>query len=296
VAKAAADVRTYPSCQDGMGVLNADLPAEEAAACYAMVDALATMLKADGDPRPIGELRAAVLSMLIRRPADHGLDGATITLTVTAALDALAGVSTEPGSINGLPITAGHLRELLRRAGALGLTAPDNGSLTFALTDDDGALLAVLTPAQLEKLARRGCADHADDVDCDCPVAGRPAATDAYEPTDAQQVFVKTRDRRCRFPNCGQRVGWADLDHVIPHACGAETSCENLCCLCRSHHRLKTFAPGWRFVMDDDGTLQVTTPSGVTRTTRPPGRIEHALATAAALYIPEPPPDDPPPF
>jgi hypothetical protein len=64
--------------------------------------------------------------------------------------------------------------------------------------------------------------------------------------------------------------------------------------LCRSHHRLKTFASGWRFAMDDDGTLHVTTPSGVTRTTRPPGQIDHALATVAALHIPEPPPGDPP--
>ena len=83
--------------------------------------------------------------------------------------------------------------------------------------------------------------------------------------------------------------------------------------LCRSHHRLKTFAPGWQFAMDDDGTLHVTTPSGITRTTRPPGRIDHDLHTAADLRIPDPPPepwppkngtpraettpdDDPPPF
>jgi hypothetical protein len=311
-AKASADVRTYPSYQDGMGVLTADLPAEEAAACYSLVDSLAKMLKTDGDPRPIGALRAAVLSMLILRPADHGLDGATITLTVTAALDALGGDSTQPGAVNGLPITAGHLRELLTRVGALGLTAPDRGSLTFALTGDDGELLATLTLAQLQALARRGCPTHPDD-DCECPVTGRPADTEAYEPTDPQRRFVTTRDRRCRFPHCGQRVGWADLDHVIPHACGGDTACGNLCCLCRSHHRLKTFAPGWQFAMDEDGTLHVTTPSGITRTTRPPGRIDHDLHTAADLRIPDPPPepwppkngtpppeatpdDDPPPF
>src|SRR3712207_2672719 len=88
-----------------------------------------------------------------------------------------------------------------------------------------------------------------------------------------------------------QRVGWADLDHVVPHADGGQTSCTNLCCACRSHHRLKTFARGWDFRMDTDGTLHVTSPSGITRTTRPPG-----------LRPPEPapsPPDpaaDPPPF
>ena len=120
---------------------------------------------------------------------------------------------------------------------------------------------------------------------------GAPADTDAYEPTGRQETFVKTRDRTCRMPNCAQRVGWADLDHVIPHSCDGATSCTNLCCLCRTDHRLKTFAHGWTFVMEPDGTLHVTTPSGITRTTRPPGLRRPP---------PEPPPaepdHDPPPF
>ncbi|WP_342670501.1 HNH endonuclease signature motif containing protein [Geodermatophilus telluris] len=99
----------------------------------------------------------------------------------------------------------------------------------------------------------------------------RPAAVDTYEHSAAQDVFVHTRDRTCRFPGCGQRVGWADADHVIPHAHGGPTDCANLCCLCRSHHRLQTSAPDWRFEMSADGVLTVTTPSGTTRTTRPPG-------------------------
>jgi hypothetical protein len=107
--------------------------------------------------------------------------------------------------------------------------------------------------------------------------------TDGYAPTAAQRRFVTTRDRRCRFPNCGQRVGWADIDHVIAHGRGGDTTCTNLCCACRSHHRLKTFARGWAFRMEPDGTLHVTSPSGVTRTTRPPG---------LRPIDPEPPPYD----
>jgi hypothetical protein len=41
--------------------------------------------------------------------------------------------------------------------------------------------------------------------------------------------------------------------------------------LCRRHHRLKTHAAGWSFRLDADGALWVTTPSGVTRVSRPPG-------------------------
>jgi hypothetical protein len=286
-AAKAADVHLYPSA-DGRSTLAADLPTDEAVECFDVVDQLARMLKADGDGRPIGVLRAHVLSLLIRRPADSGLPGVSATVTVTAALDALDGTSSTPGEVSGLPITAAHLRDLLTRIGALGLTAPDGGTLTFAITGPDGELLATLTPHELARLARLGCPTHPDSVTtCNCPVAGSPPPTEAYEPTDAQRAFVTTRDRRCRFPNCGQRVGWADLDHVIAHACGGETDCTNLCCLCRSHHRLKTFAPGWRFTMTNDGTLQVTTPSGVTRTTRPPG----------LRPPPAPPPEpEPPPF
>ena len=76
-AEKAADVHVYPSATDGRATLAADLPADEAVECYDVVDQLAKMLKADGDHRPIGALRAHVLSLLIRRPADHGLPPVT---------------------------------------------------------------------------------------------------------------------------------------------------------------------------------------------------------------------------
>jgi hypothetical protein len=79
---------------------------------------------------------------------------------------------------------------------------------------------------------------------------------------------------------------------VIPHGRGGPTDCANLCCLCRRHHRLKTHADGWRFEMRPDGLLSVTTPSGVTRTTRPPG-----MWPPGADPPPEQrPDDDAPPF
>jgi len=288
-AKQAADVRAYDT-GDGMATLAGDMTADEAAACYDVIDQLATMAKADGDPRPIGQIRASIHSMLILRPADHGLPGVRVNLAVTAALEGLEGAAPQGGEVNGFPITADHLRDLLRRLGAIGLTTPEGGSLTFAITDAHGRLLATVTDAELARLARKGCHEH-PDADCSCPVLDAPPPTAAYEPAAAQQRFVKTRDRWCRFPNCGQRVGWADIDHVVAHAQGGETTCANLCCACRSHHRLKTFARGWTFRMRPDGTLHVTSPSGITRTTRPPG-LRHPE--------PGPPPDDPaedpPPF
>ena len=38
--------------------------------------------------------------------------------------------------------------------------------------------------------------------------------------------------------------------------------------LCRHHHRLKTFAPGWHVHQHPDGTLTWTTPTGHTYVSR----------------------------
>jgi hypothetical protein len=59
---------------------------------------------------------------------------------------------------------------------------------------------------------------------------------------------------------------------------------------------LKTHARGWRFVLRPDGTLSVTTPTGVTRITRPPGLYalaDHWSVPDAELTGSD---GDPPPF
>jgi hypothetical protein len=80
---------------------------------------------------------------------------------------------------------------------------------------------------------------------------------------------VRARDRRCRFPGCRTRADRCDLDHNTPWPAGA-TGCDNLCCLCRHHHRLSHQAPGWTMRRLPDGGLAWTTPGGQPITTRPP--------------------------
>lgn len=201
-AKRRADVRAYPSPLEGMSTLAADLPAPVTADCFDVVDQLAAMLEADGDPRPIGELRAAVLAELIRRPWDTRLPAITARLHVTAQLSSLAGHSTEPGDVSGQPITARHLRELVAQSGFLGLQTPECGSLTFGITDADGRLPATASGSTLERLARRGCAQHADG-DCRCSSLGRPAPTAGYSPTRAQGDSFAPETERAGSPTAG---------------------------------------------------------------------------------------------
>ena len=289
-AERTADV-TVRSTGDGMSELVARMPTPVAAACREAVDGYARMAKADGDVRPVGQLRTEVLADLVLRPWDTSRTPVTAHLTVLAPLPDRGDVPTDAdtATVDGAPITATQLRELLERLDALcpgGLQAPAGGSLDISLLDPaTGGLRATVTRSELRRLARRGCPAHPAG-DCGCAVLDRPPPVDRYEPTPAQHRFVRARDRTCRHPGCRRPAARTDRDHVLAHAEGGATDCANLCCLCRRHHRLKTHAPRWRFAMTDDGVLSVTTPSGVTRTTRPPGTRPPGPAD----------PDDPPPF
>ncbi len=289
-----ADV-TVRGLGDGMGELRASMPYPDAAAVRAAADAHARALKAAGDDRPLGQLRGVALHDRITRPwEDRPVVSAHVQVvaslhTLESATGGAPGAGTDPAAVDGEPVTAALARELLERIDALcpgGLQAPPDGTLTLAVTDEFGRLLAAVTRRELEAAVRCGQG------------LAPPPAVDRYQPTPALQRFTRTRDRTCRHPGCANGAAWADLDHVVPHARGGPTDCSNLCCLCRRHHRLKTHAPGWAYVMTPDGVLTVTTPTGITRETGPPA-LRVGPAPAIRVSAERAPPDDdsdPPPF
>ncbi|SDD10948.1 protein of unknown function [Geodermatophilus telluris] len=264
-ARADADVRWWAT-EDGMARLATDLPLAAAVACGKAVDGLARQLRADGDERPIGQLRAEVLQDLVLRPWATR-PGVAVSLVVHANLATLQG-GDEPAEVDGHPVSAAECRALLAQVGALSLHRPDGGTLEFALHDHTGDLVTAVTPRELQRGARgKGLR--------------RPPRTRRYRPTRGQRRVVHARDRRCRHPHCTRPVGRVDADHVVPWPQG-HTDCDNLCCLCRRHHRLKTHARGWRFRLLPGGRLEVTAPSGVTRVTDPPRVLPDASATGTA--------------
>lgn len=102
-----------------------------------------------------------------------------------------------------------------------------------------------------------------------------PADALRYQPSAALERAVRCRDLTCRFPGCSRPAVVCDLDHTVPFnhqnpAAGGSTTAENLKCLCRQHHRLKTFG-GWRDKQLPDGTVVWTAPSGRTYRTSPAG-------------------------
>jgi hypothetical protein len=99
--------------------------------------------------------------------------------------------------------------------------------------------------------------------------ATRPV--DQHDPPDAMRELVILRDGACSFPGCQVDARSCDLDHVVayqdPDDGGppGQTHPGNLACLCRRHHRLKTFTD-WDYRPTGDGSYRWTSPTGRTLT------------------------------
>jgi hypothetical protein len=243
----------------------------------------------DGHPVPAMLVRELAYSLgLLPRPGE----GPT---TPPAPTEEPATEAVTRHSANQQP--AAHLAELLptRDLAGTGLARIP----TIAVVEEvSGQLLALADATELRRIAtcgRRRCrtgrrlCSHPPDR----PGLGPPSAGRGYSPSAALDRFIRARDRRCRFPGCRARSVRCDLDHTLPWPCGP-TSAENLCALCRHHHRLSHQAPGWSLRGLPDGGLEWTTPGGETITTCP-------LRYGADDDLPPPDPlptepDDPPPF
>ena len=282
-AERRADVHVERTADDlGRLVIEGPLPAVHAA--RDAVDQYARWMRADGDDRPIGLLRATAALDLILRPWDTSRPPVTAHLYIHVALPSLradAPAGAAPAELDGQIVSAAQCREALASLDMVGLRPPPTGGSVHIVVDDPatGEALAVATRAELRRAAGRGrrirrrntLAGSHPPGEPDGPGLRPPPPSRGYRPTAAQDRLVTVRDRHCRMPGCHRRAGRCDIDHGQAFVDGGPTDCWNLCCLCRRHHRIKTFARGWSFTLHPDGRLVVRTPSGVARTTRPPG-------------------------
>lgn len=124
----------------------------------------------------------------------------------------------------------------------------------------------LVPPALVAELVHRGAKVRPVRHPGDAPPEPR------YRPSAELERFVRCRDMTCRFPGCDRPAEVIDIDHTVPYPIGP-THASNLKCLCRKHHLLKTFWPGWTDEQCPDGTVVWTAPSGRTYTTHPGSRL-----------------------
>jgi hypothetical protein len=110
-------------------------------------------------------------------------------------------------------------------------------------------------------------------------------AVSGYRVPETIAARVRLRDRTCVFPYCHRPARSCDLDHVVPYEDNGppgQTSTDNLACLCRLHHRMKTHA-GWTYYPLVPGVFVWHSPHGHTWLRDPDGTTDLTPDT------PEPP-------
>ena len=233
-AKAVEERRvTIRPAPDTMTVVSALLPAAQGVAAFAALTRDADTRRAAGDGRTRGQVMADTLVERLTGQTTADQTPVEVQLVMTDAT-LLAGDHT-PARLAGYgPIPAAVARSLIR-----GLDASTKAWARRLLTDSCTGLLTAIDPARrlFDGVLRRA---------------------------------VVIRDEYCRTPWCGAPI--RHLDHPVPVQHGGETSAANGQGLCEACNYTKQ-GFGWHSRPAPGGTgcsIDITTPTGHTYTSRPP--------------------------
>ncbi|MGH3847574.1 MAG: DUF222 domain-containing protein, partial [Pseudonocardiaceae bacterium] len=229
---------THREVGDGMALWGAYLPADQAAQLDQAVDAHAETLHEEGECRTLIQRRVdALVDLVLNQPGAGGTSGGrgAAVVQVTVGLDALLGLSEEPGQLKGYgPVTAQQARRV---------AITQDTVWRRLLTDPDSGMVVKTDPV-------------------------------TYKPTAETARHVIARDGLCMFPSCQMPAHRCDLDHIEPFdhtdpQGGGATTPDNLIPLCRRHHLLK-HRTGWGVEREaETGTVTWTAPTGHRYTTQP---------------------------
>jgi hypothetical protein len=230
---------TLRPAPDTMSTLTGLLPVAQGVAAYAALTRAADSLLSAGDPRSRGQIMADTLVERVTGQARAGDVPVEINLVMTdqSLLAPTGAGGDEPAQLIGYgPVPAAVARQLV-----------------LGPSDDTAMWLRRLYTA---------------------PDTGELAAMDSRRRGFAanQRHFLRIRDQHCRTPWCEAPI--RHIDHIRPAERGGPTTVVNGQGLCAACNFAKQ-APGWRVgpVCSASGVLEiaVTTPTGHTYRSRPPG-------------------------
>ena len=283
--------------------MSATLDAWDALELDAALTGFAHDLRAVGDTRDLDVLRAEALAMLANPQRVLGLGAAAVAAESTpdspvespansdgdadgdarqdAEADAGAkrtGSTAASGQRSRPSVINLYVHASLADLARAGLAVSQGADPTGESPADGSAGVERFGPMLLSSL--RTWLDRADRVvvrpvlDPIDPNTPATRAVDQHDPPPAMRDLVILRDGQCVFPGCRVDARSCDLDHIVayldPDEGGppGQTRPRNLACLCRRHHRLKTFT-GWDYQQHADGSYTWVSPRGQTFITHP---------------------------
>ncbi|MEE2570632.1 DUF222 domain-containing protein [Pseudarthrobacter sp. J64] len=186
--------------RDGMAWISAYLPADQAAAIWNRLTAVARGLQGPEEARTLTQLRADLYGSWLHGGGVTEGTSPRAQVLVTVPVFSLMGVTGEAALLDGYgPIPPSMARQLVA-----------NGASSFhrVLVDPrDGAPLEI----------------------------GRTS----YRLTKAMRNWLRLRDGKCPFPGCSNQSLDNEADHLLAWDRGGTTGVSNLGQPCRKHHRLR---------------------------------------------------------
>lgn len=232
-------VRPAPDC---MTRLSALLPLRDGVAIDVALTRHAQRLRAQGDPRSLGQLKAALLTAWVRDGARRMDAGSTTWDTDTGEISdsttapgpgAVSGPSTAPGTSPKVEVQV-----VITDLALLGLTE------TPAWVTGHGPVPAGIAQEMISRAQEEGQA-------CLRRLWAEPATGTLTTMESRSRIFppglahfIRIRDQQCRTPFCSAPI--RQIDHIRAHADGGATTAGNgqgLCTACNQVKEHLTIAP-----------------------------------------------------
>lgn len=271
-AAAAAEERTvrFRRGRNGMATMWAKLTATDAELLRGRIEADATAASEDGLTRTMDQLRADALAALAVYAPVNGAGGADEHDGIELG-DVALGADLPRPTVGNAAAAGQPIRINVIAAAAAGL--PNRVEFVH------GAYSAFDWLCQ-ELLEGDAASVRFETLDPAPGALDSPERALRYVIPRAMAERVRLRDGTCRHPGCSVAAQDCDVDHVIAFnksdpELGGPTAEWNLVCLCRKHHREKTFGTN-AYRPGPLGELVIITDTGHEHRTRPKGPLARA--------------------